>query len=111
MDMSNLTLIIGDKNYSSWSLRPWIALAMAGIPFDEEIIRLNQPDTKARITAHSKAGRVPILRHGKIMVWESLAILEYIAELFPDKNLWPKTRAARALARAVSSEMHAGFSA
>ena len=109
--MSNLTLVIGNKNYSSWSLRPWMALTMAGIPFAEELIQLDQPDTKAKITAHSKAGRVPILRHGKITVWESLAILEYLAENFPEKNLWPKTRAARATARAISSEMHAGFSA
>jgi glutathione S-transferase len=111
MEMGNLTLVIGNKNYSSWSLRPWIALTMAGIPFDEEIIQLDRPDTKAKIAAHSKAGRVPILRHGKITVWDSLAILEYLAEIFPGKNLWPKTRAARAVARAISSEMHAGFSA
>ena len=108
--MGGLTLVIGNKNYSSWSLRPWMALSMAGIPFDEEVIQLDQPGTKAKITAHSKAGRVPILRHGKITVWESLAILEYLADVFPEKNLWPKTRAARALARAISSEMHAGFS-
>ncbi len=109
--MGGLTLVIGNKNYSSWSLRPWMALSMAGIPFDEEVIQLDQPGTRAKITAHSKAGRVPILRHGKVTVWESLAILEYLAEAYPDKGLWPKTKAARALARAVSSEMHAGFSA
>ncbi|MGH6854104.1 MAG: glutathione S-transferase family protein [Aestuariivirga sp.] len=109
--MSNLTLVIGNKNYSSWSLRPWMALCMAKIPFAEEVVQLDQPDTKAKIVSHSKAGRVPILHHGKVTIWESLAILEYLAEIFPEKNLWPKTRAARALARAVSNEMHAGFSA
>ncbi len=108
--MSGMTLVIGNKNYSSWSLRPWMALTMAGIPFDEEVIWLDQPDTKAKISAHSKAGRVPILRHGKIAVWESLAILEYLADAFPEKGLWPKTRAARAHARSICSEMHAGFS-
>ncbi|MBC8037330.1 MAG: glutathione S-transferase family protein [Rhizobiales bacterium] len=108
--MSSITLVIGNKIYSSWSLRPWIALTMAGIPFDEEMIWLDQPDTKAKISAHSKAGRVPILRHGKITIWESLAILEYLAETFPEKNLWPKTKAARAMARSICSEMHAGFS-
>ena len=81
--MSMLTLVIGNKNYSSWSLRPWMALTMAGIPFAEEMIWLDQPDTKAKIAAHSKAGRVPILRHGKLTIWESLAILEYLAEKFP----------------------------
>ena len=108
--MSSFTLVIGDKNYSSWSLRPWMALTMAGIPFAEEMIWLDQPDTKAKIAAHSKAGRMPILRHGKLTIWESLAILEYLAEIFPEKNLWPKTRAARAQARSVCTEMHAGFS-
>lgn len=109
--MSNLTLVIGNKNYSSWSLRPWMALTMAGIPFEEVVIQLAQPRTKAEITSHSNAGRVPVLHHGKLTVWESLAILEYLAEVFPDKGLWPRTKAARVLARAVSSEMHAGFSA
>lgn len=109
--MSSLTLVVGNKNYSSWSLRPWMALTMAGIPFDEEVIPLDQPDTRAKITAHSRAGRVPILRHGKLTVWDSLAILEYLAEIFPEKILWPKTRAARTTARAISNEMHSGFSA
>lgn len=109
--MSSLTLVIGNKNYSSWSMRPWMALTMAGIPFEEVMIQLDQPRTKAEITSHSKAGRVPVLHHGKLTVWESLAILEYLAEAFPESALWPKTRAARALARAVSNEMHGGFSA
>lgn len=109
--MSKLHLVIGNKNYSSWSLRPWMALTMAAIPFTETVILLDQPDTRANIAKHSKAGRVPVLYHGKQAIWESLAILEYLAEVFPDKALWPRSRAARALARCVSSEMHAGFSA
>ena len=104
-------LVIGNKNYSSWSLRPWIAMRVAGIEFSEEVIVLDQPDTKARILAHGSAARVPILRHGEIVVWESLAILEYLAEVYRDARLWPAAPAARALARAVSSEMHAGFQA
>lgn len=109
--MSRLELVIGNKNYSSWSLRPWIAMTMAGIPFTETLVPLDMPDTKRKIRAHSRAGRVPVLHHGKITVWESLAILEYLAETFPETSLWPKSKAARALARAMSNEMHAGFSA
>jgi glutathione S-transferase len=109
--MSNLHLVIANKNYSSWSLRPWMALTMAGIPFTESLILLDIPSTRQKIAEHSKAGRVPILHHGKITIWESLAILEYLAETFPQKNLWPKTIAARAVARSVANEMHAGFSA
>jgi len=109
--MSTFTLVIGNKNYSSWSMRPWMALTMAGIPFEEVVIPLDQPGTKAEIATHSKAGRVPVLHHGKLTVWESLAILEYLAEVFPEKGLWPRTKAARVLARAVSSEMHGGFQA
>jgi glutathione S-transferase len=108
--MAKLHLIIGNKNYSSWSLRPWLAMTMAGLDFDETMILLDTPITKGQIAGHSKAGRVPILRHGKVMVWETLAILEYLAETFPNKNFWPKTKAARAVARAISNEMHAGFS-
>ena len=108
--MAKLHLIIGNKNYSSWSLRPWLAMAMAGLDFDETIILLDTPDTKKQIAEHSKAGRVPVLRHGKVTIWETLAILEYLAETFPEKNLWPKAKGARAVARAISNEMHAGFS-
>jgi glutathione S-transferase len=108
--MAKLNLIIGNKNYSSWSLRPWLAMTMAGIEFDETLILLDTPDTKKQIAEHSKAGRVPILRHGNAAIWETLAILEYLAETFPEKNLWPRAKAARAVARAVSNEMHAGFS-
>src|SRR3954447_14824089 len=109
--MSKLHLIIGNKNYSSWSLRPWLAMTMAGLPFNETVIPLDMPDTKARIAEHSKAGRVPVLHHGRLIVWESLAILEYLAETFPEKKIWPVGKAARAAARAVSHEMHAGFAA
>ena len=109
--MSNIHLVIGNKNYSSWSLRPWMALSMAGIPFRETVVPLDTPETAALIARHSKAGRVPVLYHGRQVVWESLAIMEYLAELFPEKNLWPKTISARAMARAVSNEMHAGFGA
>ena len=108
--MANLHLVIANKNYSSWSLRPWIAMTMAGLPFDESMILLDTPTMKKEIAEHSGAGRLPVLHHGKITVWETLAILEYLAETFPEKNLWPKTKAARAVARAISNEMHAGFS-
>ena len=108
--MAKLHLIIANKNYSSWSLRPWLAMTMAGLDFDETLILLDTPETKKQIAEHSKAGRVPILRHGKVTIWETLAILEYLAETFPEKNLWPKAKAARAVARAISNEMHAGFS-
>ncbi len=108
--MAKLHLVIGNKNYSSWSLRPWLAMTMAGLDFDETLILLDTPDTKRQIAEHSRAGRVPILHHGKVTVWETLAILEYLAETFSEKNLWPKPKAARTVARAISNEMHAGFS-
>ncbi|MDE0711074.1 MAG: glutathione S-transferase family protein [Rhodospirillales bacterium] len=107
--MSNLTLVIGNKNYSSWSLRPWLAMRHAGIPFDERLLRLFDDHWKEAITAVSPSGRVPVLLHGERTVWETLAILEYVNELFPDAGLWPAGRDARAQARAVANEMHAGF--
>lgn len=110
--MSNdLTLVIANKSYSSWSLRPWLCLAVFDIPFEEVVIPLAQPDTSARIREHSPAGRVPVLHHGGITVWESLAILDYLAESFYDRNLWPADPHAKAHARAISAEMHAGFQA
>jgi glutathione S-transferase len=109
--MAKLHLVIGNKNYSSWSLRPWMALTMAHIPFDETIIPLEQPQTKRRISEHSAAGTVPVLHHGKLTVWESLAILEYLAETFPDRKLWPDGKSARAAARSAANEMHCGFAA
>ena len=104
-----LRLIIGNKNYSSWSLRPWIALKAAGIAFDETVISLDAADFKAQIIALSGAGKVPVLLDGDVRVWESLAILEYLADKFPQAGLWPAPEQARAHARAVAAEMHAGF--
>ena len=104
----SLTLVIGNKNYSSWSLRPWIAMVAAGIPFEEMLVPFETPEFKR---AAGPAAKVPLLIDGDIRVWESLAILEYLAEKFPDAQLWPADVAARAHARAIASEMHAGFSA
>ena len=104
-----LTLIIGNKNYSSWSLRPWIAMKVAGIAFDEVVISLDAPDFKPRVSKISGTGKVPALDDNGTHLWESLAILEYLAERFPAARLWPSDSAARAHARAISSEMHAGF--
>jgi glutathione S-transferase len=104
-----LKLIIGNKNYSSWSFRPWIGMKVAQIPFDEEVISLNAPDFKPRLSAVSGTGKVPTLIDGEIRIWESLAILEYLAEKFPQSKLWPADAATRAHARAIASEMHAGF--
>ena len=109
--MSKPHLVVGNKNYSSWSFRPWLAMKATGIDFTEEVVQLDRSDTKARITEHSRAGRVPILKHDGIVVWESLAIIEYLAERFPAARLWPADLQARALARSISNEMHAGFQA
>ena len=106
-----LQLIIGNKNYSSWSFRPWFAMKVAGIEFAETLISLEAADFKSRLMAMSDAGKVPVLFDGDTRVWESLAILEYLAEKFPAAGLWPGDRTARAHARAVASEMHAGFQA
>ena len=105
----SLTLIIGTKKWSSWSLRPWIALKEASIPFKEMLIHLRQSDTKARILEYSPAGKVPILIDGRELVWDSLAILEYLAVRFPESKLWPHDLSALAVARSVSAEMHGGF--
>lgn len=105
-----LKLIIGNKNYSSWSFRPWIGLKVAGIAFDEEVISLYVEGSKQKILESSPAGKVPILVDGDVRVWESLAILEYAAEKF-SASLWPSDPAARAHARAIATEMHGGFSA
>jgi glutathione S-transferase len=106
-----LRLIIGNKNYSSWSFRPWLAMKVAGIAFEETLISLEASDFKSRVTALGGAGRVPTLIDGDTCVWESLAILEYLAEKFPAAALWPRDPSARAHARAIASEMHAGFGA
>ncbi len=106
-----LTLLIGNKNYSSWSLRPWLAMKVAGIDFREELIPLDAPDFKARVGRVSGSGKVPALIDGEVQVWESLAIIEHLAEKFPQARLWPADPAARGHARALAAEMHAGFSA
>src|SRR5215831_1273455 len=106
-----LTLILGNKNYSSWSLRPWIAMKVAGIAFDEIVIPLYEPGSREQVLKYSPAGKVPVLIDGDRHIWESLAILEYLAEKFPKASLWPGDAAARAHARVVANEMHAGFQA
>ena len=109
--MPELTLVIGQKNYSSWSLRPWLLLRQAGIPFREHYLPIGGPQWHAEITQRSPSGRVPVLEHGGIRVWDSLAICEYLAERFPEKRLWPDDTATRAEARSISAEMHSGFQA
>jgi glutathione S-transferase len=109
--VSAFTLIVGNKNYSSWSLRGWLAARAAGVPFDEVLIRLSEPGSKEKLLEHSPAGRVPVLHHGERTVWDSLAIIEYLAEVCPAAGLWPADPAARAHARSISAEMHAGFQA
>lgn len=109
--MAELTLYIGNKNYSSWSLRPWLALKQAGIPFDEIVVPLYRPESKAAILEFSPSGKVPALQRGELLVWDSLAICEYLAEAFPAARLWPSGPAARAAARSASAEMHSGFQA
>jgi glutathione S-transferase len=104
-------LVIGNKNASSWSLRPWLALRHAGIPFEEINIDLGAPDAKTQILKLSPSGKVPALLTSGYTVWDSLAILEFLAERHPKPGLWPSAVAARALARSVSAEMHAGFEA
>ena len=109
--MGGLTLVIGNKNYSSWSLRPWLALRHAGIPFDERLLLLFDENWKEAIVAVSPSGCIPVLLHGERTIWETLAIIEYANELFPEAGLWPEDREARATARAIANEMHAGFTA
>jgi glutathione S-transferase len=106
--MAALTLIIGNKNYSSWSLRAWLLAKHVGAEFDEIVIALDSPDSRDRIERQSPSGRLPLLRDGELRVWDSLAICEYLAEL--TGRGWPQPREARALARAVCAEMHSGFS-
>ena len=106
-----LKLIIGNKNYSSWSFRPWLAMKVVKIGFDEEVICLTAPEFKLRLNAIAGSGKVPVLIDGPVRVWESLAILEYLAERFSGASLWPADAATRAEARAIAAEMHAGFGA
>lgn len=104
-------LIIVNKLYSSWSMRPWLMLKALDIPFEETVIAMRQPDTKDRIRAYSPTGLVPVLIDGDAVVWESVAILSHLADVFPDKPVWPQGKAARAHAKSISLEMHAGFQA
>jgi len=109
--MAQLKIIVGNKNFSSWSLRPWLVLEKCGVPFEEQVIALDQPDTAAQIARFSPSGRVPALLDGDLTIWDSLAIGEYLNEKFPAAQLWPQASAARAIARSVSAEMHSGFAA
>jgi glutathione S-transferase len=111
--MAKLTLVIGNKNYSSWSMRPWLAMRANDIAFDEVFIPLytDNPADKERILGFSLSGKVPALIDGDVTIWDSLAIIEYLAEKFPDKKLWPQDPASRAHARSISAEMHSGFAA
>ncbi len=109
--MSRITIVIGNRNYSSWSLRGWLALRQTGRAFEEILVPLDRPETRAAIRRHSPSGRVPLLRHDGLRIWDSLAIAEFLAETYPAAGLWPEDAAARATARAVAAEMHAGFAA
>jgi glutathione S-transferase len=107
-----LKLVIGNKNYSSWSMRPWLAARASNIPFDEVFIPLYTGDAdKQRILSFTRSGKVPVLLDGDVTVWDSLAIIEYLAERFPEARLWPEDTARRAHARSISAEMHSGFPA
>ncbi len=107
--MADYKLYLGNKNYSSWSLRAWLVMKQCGVPFDEEVVPLREADTQTAIMRHSPSGKLPALAVGDLVVWESVAIAEFLAERFPDAKLWPADRAARAAARACTAEMHAGF--
>lgn len=109
--MAPFKLIVGNKNLSSWSLRPYLVLKHTGAAFEEEVIPLDRPDTRQSIRQVSPSGRVPCLVHEGNAIWDSLAICEYLNEIFPDANLWPTSRVARAAARSIVCEMHSGFQA
>jgi glutathione S-transferase len=108
-----LKLFVGNKNYSSWSMRPWVLLSQAGIPFEEEVVRFDSFDAgsgfKTTMSALTPTGKVPVLLDGELAIWDTLAIAEYVAEQFPEKKLWPKDKAARARARSICAELHSGF--
>jgi len=109
--MADLTIYLGNKNYASWSLRAWLALKATGEAFEEVVIPLFQPGSKETLLKYSPSGKVPALHHGDAVVWDSLAICGYLTEQFPAAGLWPDDPAAKAMARSVSAEMHAGFQA
>ena len=104
-----MVLVIGNKRYSSWSLRPWVAMKHFGIPFEERLVPLDTPQTHAEILKFSPSGRVPALIVDGQVIWDSMAILEYLNETFPEKQMWPAGKQARALARSVANEMHSSF--
>lgn len=107
--MAKFELIIGNKAYSSWSLRPWLVLRQLDVAFTETRVPLYVHNYKEELLKHAPSGKVPILKHGDVTVWDSLSICEYLAECFPDAGLWPEDAALRALARSLSAEMHSGF--
>lgn len=107
--MANFELFIGNKCFSSWSLRPWVAMKYIGMDFTETLVRLRTPESAANLAKVSPTGQVPVLKHDGRIVWETLAILEYLADLKPEAELWPTDLGARALARSVATEMHSGF--
>jgi glutathione S-transferase len=109
--MADLTIYLGNKNYASWSLRAWLALKATGAEFAEEVIPLFLPGSKETLHKFSPSGKVPALHHGEIVVWDSLAICGYLADVFPDARLWPSDPAAKAFARSISAEMHSSFQA
>lgn len=111
LQQAKFTLYIGDMNLSSWSMRAWMALKQCGFPFDTVKIKLDTPNTRNEILKFNAAGKVPALKIGNTVVWDSLSICEYIAELFPTAKLWPKEMKARSHARSISAEMHSGFAA
>jgi glutathione S-transferase len=109
MSDARYRLVIGNKNLSSWSLRPWLVMKQFGLPFGEINVKLRQPDTRSQIAAYSPAGKVPALIDGDLVVWDSLAIIEYLADRHPSLKIWPAGAAARAIARSAAAEMHSGF--
>ena len=108
---TTMKLVVGNKNYSSWSMRAWLLLTQLQIPFEEEALSFNDPQFKARVLRYSPAGKVPVLVDGDLVIWDTLAIVEYLAEKYPEREIWPAERGARAHARSICAEMHAGFSA
>ena len=111
VSVTELTIILGNRAYSSWSLRGWLLLKRSGAAFEERVVPLFRPGFKADILRHSPSGRVPALKAGELTIWDSLAIAEYLHERYPEAGLWPEDPAVRAVARAVTAEMHAGFAA
>lgn len=106
-----MKLVIGNKNYSSWSLRPWLLMRVLDLPFEELLVPLYGPDSREQLRLHTPSGKVPTLRDGDVVVWDSLAIVEYLAEQYPGVAVWPQDAEVRALARCVAAEMHSGFTA